>query len=164
MGRTLWPMPGGADKYLSSLERLIDMVSGTSDTDVVLDSVMTAFDLRSRKAARSYLRVLHTLGFIELAGPSVHLTRVGTRYAKTHNGVLVRKALLERVAGTKELLAAVRTRPLRMAAAAEHMRTLGYDWSTQSQVRYRLRWLEAVGEVERSGKARPAYRVPGRSV
>lgn len=153
-------MPGGQD-YLAALERLIDTISASQDTEEVLDRLMERFGLASRKAALSYLRVASTLDLVTLLGPHVSLTRSGLAYAETHSPALVRHALLERVAGTEELLAAIDESPMRMSGACEHMRTLGYDWSTQSQVRYRLRWLEAVGLVERVGVGtRPIYRVP----
>jgi repressor of nif and glnA expression len=160
--RTLWPLPGGSGTYLAGLRRILGMVEQTSDRETILDQLVAAYGLTSRKAARSYLQVLNTLGFVEVVGRSVYLTPEGRKELAKPNRARVRQALLGRVAGCTELLEALGKRPLRMAGAAEHLRAAGFRWSTQTQVRYRLRWLEEVGDVERHGNARPEYRLTSR--
>jgi hypothetical protein len=138
---------------------MLDMVAATTDTDDAVGQIVDIFDLASSKAARSYLGVVSTLGFIEIVGPSVYLTREGRKQIANPDPLRVRRALVGRVAGCSELLSLLRRRPLRMAALAERMSNAGFKWSTQSQVRYRLRWLEEVGAVERHGRGQPEYRL-----
>lgn len=158
--RSLWPLPGGAGQYLASLDTILHMVDETTDTGAVLDQIVATFErVRSRKAGRSYLHVVADLGLVNLDGPAVRLTASGRRYLKTGDVALVRKALLERVDGIAELLLLLGQRPMRIGLLHERMQTSGYRWSTMSQVRYRLRWLEEVGAVTRHGTARPEYRM-----
>lgn len=90
-------------------------------------------------------------------GESTYLTDSGQAWSATGDVEIIRKALLNRVAGCSEILTLLAQRPLRTGALAEQLAVLGYEWRTLSQVRYRLRWLEAVGLVDRIGKVRPEY-------
>ena len=158
--RSLWPLPGGTGQYVVTLGIILHMVDKTTDTDEVLDQVIAKFDrAHSRKAARSYLHVVADLGFVDLDGPVVRLTAAGRKYLKTGDVALVRKALFNRVDGIAELLRVLGQRPMRIGLLHERMKARGYRWTTLSQVRYRLRWLEEVGAVTRHGAARPEYRL-----
>jgi hypothetical protein len=158
--RSLWPLPGGTGQYLASLDAILHMVDETTDTDTVLGQIVATFErAQSRKTARSYLHVVADLGFVNLDGPVVRLTASGRKYLRTGDVALVRKALLDRVDGIAELLRLIGQRPRRIGLLHERMQANGYNWTTLSQVRYRLRWLEEVGEVTRHGRARPEYRL-----
>lgn len=135
------------------------MVEATSDRERVIERMMRDYSLSSAKAARSYLQVPHTLGFVETVGLSVYLSQNGRRELVGPDPLRVREALVTRIAGVEELLSAISKRPLRMGGAQEAMRRSGFGWATQAQTRYRLRWLEEVGDVERVGCARPEYRL-----
>jgi hypothetical protein len=158
--RSLWPLPGGSGEYLASLHSILEMVHASTDTDEVLDQLLSAFPaVASRKAARSYLHVVNDLGLVDLDGPAIRLTTAGQKYRETKDAKVVERALLNRIAGVPELLALIAQRPRRLGLLCEAMRHEGFSWSTQSQVRYRLRWLEEVDWVTRHGQARPEYRL-----
>lgn len=158
--RSLWPLPGGTGQYLVSLGTILHMVDGATDTDTVLDQIVATFErAHSRKTARSYLHVVADLGFVNIDGPVVRLTASGRKYLRTSDVALVREALFDRVEGVNELLRLIGQRPRRIGLLHECMQASGYNWGTLSQVRYRLRWLEEVGEVTRHGRGRPEYRL-----
>lgn len=155
--RTLWPLPGGSGHYLDSLAQIVEIVAGTTDVGNVVTRMVESFNLSSPKAARSYLRVLGSLGMVELAGSSIYLTTEGSRFRAERASTIVRHALLTRIAGCDEILTILRRRPLRIGLLGEELHVQGYGWATLSQLRYRLRWLEEVGLVKRRGSARPEY-------
>lgn len=111
------------------------------------------------KTARSYLRVPMTFGFLELDGPRCELTDLGEEFMSSRDLGLIYEQLVVRVAGVEEILDLLRIRPRRMGLLHEELKRQGFPWSKDTQVRYRLRWLEAVGVVRREGKARPIYHV-----
>jgi hypothetical protein len=157
--RSLWPLPGGAGRYLDSLRAILHMVDDATDTDEVLARMVVEFDkTTSLKAARSYLHVVADLRFIDLDGPVVRLTSPGRSYLKAGDPTIVRRALLARIAGAAEILELLGRRPMRIGLLHERMQEAGYSWTTVSQIRYRLRWLEEVGAITRHGAARPEYR------
>lgn len=157
--RTLWPLPGGSGGYLAAVSEMLRMVRLTTDTDEVVDNVVGRFEaVRSRKAARSYLHVLGHLGLVDMDGPVIRLSASGTSFLSSHNPAIIREALVTRIAGVAELINILRKRPARIGLLLPQLQARGYQWTTMSQVRYRLRWLEELGVVTRHGRARPEYR------
>lgn len=159
MTRTLWPLPGGTGNYLNALLWILTAVEATSETEAVVSRMMERFQLSSRKATKSYLRVVDALGFIEIVGNSVYLTPQGNAYLSHPSSDTVRVALLQNIEGCVTLAEILVQRPSRIGRLLAEMRAAGHTWTTDSQVRYRLRWLEEVGAVERLGGVRPEYRL-----
>ena len=156
--RVLWPMPGGSGNYLQSLAVILSMVADTEEIEEVMDAMLQYFrQVSSRRAVRSYLYVIAALGLIEAESHRANLTASGRRYLKTKNPRIIENALRVRVAGVEELLALLDERPRRIGLLLVEMNSLGFGWQTQSQVRYRLRWLEEVGVVGQRGRARQEY-------
>lgn len=155
--RTLWPLPGAGQGYLRAVTDILTMVQNSDRTGDAVAGLKLQFSLRSDHTASSYLRVLHTLGLVEMVGESIYITEAGEAWLSTEDSEIVRHALLQRVAGCTEIMTLLSKRPLRIGALGELLRDLGYEWKTLSQVRYRLRWLEAVDLVERIGKGKPEY-------
>lgn len=157
--QTLWPLPGGAGNYLSALEWIVRQVADDDRTEDIVDRMVTHYGLASHKTAASYLRVPHVLGVIEIVGNSVYLTAVGKEFLATPAATIIETGLVTRISGCTDITAELARRPRRLGPLAELMRERGHSWSTNSQVRYRLRWLEEVGVVGRKGTTRPEYHV-----
>lgn len=157
--RTLWPLPGGVGNYLTTLEWIVAQVAAVGRTEEVAARIVDRYDVGSLKTATSYLRVVHALGLIEISGQSVYLTRRGRTFLDAPSPAIVEEVLNARIAGCTDITAELARRPRRIGPLTELMREQGHSWSTNTQVRYRLRWLEEVGAVERQGTTRPEYRV-----
>lgn len=161
--RSLWPLPGGSGHFLDTLRWVLQQVHETTDTETIERRMTERYGLTSRTTARKYLAVPHTLGLIDLSTTLVFLEESGQRYLDDPRPALIREILFDRVDGCDHLVDILGARPLRIGPIFEQMRERGYtSWTTASQVRYRLRWLEEVGVIERSAGRRPFYRlVPG---
>jgi hypothetical protein len=161
--RTLWPLPGGTGSYLASAAKILAIITAAEDTGDAVDELVAQFPgVRSKKAALSYLRVLVSLGLVNLDGPKLLLTREGHEFFSQRDPTIIKDALIRRISGVEELLNILRINPgLRIGLLVPHLRAIGYEWTTYSQVRYRLLWLQEVGVVERTGRARQQYRFVG---
>lgn len=144
---------------MSALLWILAKVQATDSVGEVVAAMMNHFVLTSAKAAKSYLRVGDALGLIEVTASSVYLTKAGAAYLKKPSSTALQAALRQNIQGCEELLAILRKRPLRIGRLLEEMAKEGHGWTTDSQLRYRLRWLEEAGVVERRGKGRPEYRL-----
>ncbi|QLQ09120.1 MAG: hypothetical protein HZY75_00485 [Nocardioidaceae bacterium] len=148
---------------MASLAALLRIAADARYTDDAVDAVVQGFDgVSSRKAAGSYLRVAMILGLLEIDGPRCEVTPAGDAFLK-RRGVKARQQvqelLLSRVDGVEDLVDLIRERPRRIGLLLQEMNRLGFPWAKDTQVRYRLRWLEATGAVCREGRARPLYRL-----
>lgn len=158
MYRTLWPLPGGAHQYLTSLHALVLIADRAQDTDEALDLILEHFDsVHSRKAAGSYLRIGVILGLLSVDGSKCDLASHGRTFLQRQDPTQILELLRSRVEGVAELETLLREQPRRIGLLHREMFILGFKWSKDTQVRYRLRWLEAVGGVYREGRARPWY-------
>lgn len=140
------------------------MVHETTDTSAVLAAMVGRFQLANDKAATSYLRVADSLGFVEVSGPSVYLSDTGAGYLTDLDPRRIEQALVDRIAGCAEILQILKARPSQLGRIVALLCDYGYEWNTRSQVRYRVRWLEEAGVVERRGVGRPEYRLSTQSV
>lgn len=162
--RTLWPLPGGTGKYLDTLQWILDVARDKIRTEDLLTALVDQFGLQSEKAAISYLRVVHSLGLIEIVGQSTYETEPGRRYLETCDDSIVREALLSRIDGCSVIVDLMKSkgRPLQIGHIHELMVQQGYGhWQTDKQLRHRLRWLEEVGVVSRGRGTRPEYELVG---
>jgi hypothetical protein len=148
MYRSLWPLPGGNQAYVTALEKLLPHASDQPTTAAFIIRLQQEFpQVESLATANGYIRVLVALGFIELGGGQVSLTPTGREFVETRNVELVREALRTRVVGVKELLAELEDGPRTMEQLQQVLTELGLAWETNAQVGWRLHWLESVGLV-----------------
>lgn len=156
--RTLWPLPGGSGAYLRSLRWIVENSKNSCTVAELQTSLVRRFDLKGHRTSISYLRVVHSLGLIEIVGKSIYLTPTGIAFLNSEDPGIIRQALLDRIEGCDLMLDILADRPLRISVLLLKLNEAGkYSWATQAQVRYRLRWLEEVGEIVRIGKGQPEY-------
>lgn len=159
--RSLWPLPGGRGNYLAAMRWILEKVRPAMPTDELLDLVIKNFKLSSRDTAYSYLRVIHDLGLLEVKPTRVDTTQNGQDYVETQDREIIIEALINRIAGTREVIQVLSQSSMAIGKLSDEMKDLGYDsWKTKAQLRYRLHWLEEVGMVKKVGSnTRPTYEI-----
>lgn len=156
--RTLWPLPGGAGQYLCTLHWILTAAQDAITTDDLSAALVARFGLKGERTGISYLRVVHGLGLLDIVGQSIYQTVQGRQYLETHDAAVVRHALFTRIDGCTAIVELLEERPLKIGRIRDLMSEHGYGyWQTDSQLRYRLRWLEEVGVVCRGRGTRPEY-------
>lgn len=151
-------MPSGSGNYLGAVEVFLRLALDEPAVEDFLDRVRSEYgSVSSGKAAREYAHVVIDLGLLDFDRGFVRLTDVGGEYLRSRDRAIVRRALENRIAGVSELLRELGEEPDRIGLLAPRLREHGFGWKGHSQVRYRLRWLEEVGAVERVGRGRPTY-------
>lgn len=130
----------------------------------VLEVIVETHHLTGEKTAISYLRLAATLGFLEIEGGAVFLTLAGQRYLDGEElAEMTANALVSRVSACQEILEALSARPQSIAGLSTILKAQGHEWSTRTQLRYRLRWMEETGLIVRGAGGRPLYSVPAAS-
>lgn len=160
--RTLWPMPGGAGSYISSLRKLVTEVQAEPSRGELLKHFLYLFpQVSSEKTAGSYIRIVEILGLARFHSNIIELTAAGEEFLGSSGHQVIRDALLDRVYGVSELYRLLEKRALRIGLIRKELAALGIQWQTDSQIRHRLRWMEEVQLVERG---RPHHYVSYRSL
>lgn len=146
--RNLWPLPGGATAYAQTLRELIRALgSGRRRKEfesVVHDRLPT---VSSATTVRGYVSVLVTLGFADIVHGQLVPTAEGKLFARTGDLAILRRALVGRVYGVRELIETVAERPMAYPELRERLEDRGVAWNNAMAVRYRIWWLVAAGAV-----------------
>ncbi len=158
---TLWPLPGGSGAYLEALGAILELTEAGPADDEWLAAVRQRFpSVSSDKAARSYRQVVKNLGFLKMKQGRVVLTPAGREFRRSPHPRLVARALRRHISGVDEIMASLQREPKTIGLLYRELADAGLvQWSTDKQVRYRLRWLEEAGIVTRTGRARPLYSI-----
>lgn len=154
--RALWPLPGSATDYSETILVLLRMAEDSPPVPSYCRRLEVSFP-RVATTASGYLKSLTNVGLVECKEGEVRLTSAGRRLLRGSRSVLP-ELLVARVAGVSDLMTSLSRKPMRIGHLHAQLQERGFAWRTQSQVRYRLRWMEAAGIVERVALSRyPQY-------
>lgn len=155
--RSMWPLPGSSNEYLSTLRGLLRSARDQPSVRVYADRLRKSFP-GVHGTADNYIEVLAVVGLIEKRDGRVNLSHEGSRFLRSQQPERVLAELLcTRIDGVGDLLDLLADRPQRVGELHPALADRGFTWRTQSQVRYRLRWLETAGLVERRPARYPLY-------
>jgi C-terminal AAA-associated domain len=145
MYRSLWPLPGGNQAYVTALEKLLPLAANQPTTTEFISRLQREFpQVESIATANGYIRVLVALGFVELTSGQISLTPAGREFVETQDIELVREALRARVVGVQELLDELAQGARTMEQLQQVLGEVGLAWETNAQLGWRLHWLESV--------------------
>ena len=145
---SVWPLPGGGRVWKQSLDAMLAFVaqSGPTMRDGI-DWMLRRFDrVNSEKVARGYWQVPRSFGLLETVGERLALTPDGATYLASSSPEVLLTVIRKSVAGFDELLAELDQHAL---SADDGLRvltdSLGVEWESDAQVKFRLGWLENLG-------------------
>ena len=111
-----------------------------------------ASDATSTRRSRGYWQVPRSFGLLETVGERLALTPDGATYLASTSPELLLTVIRKSVAGFDELLAELDQHAL---SADEGLRvlteSLGVEWESDAQVKFRLGWLESLGVAKQRG-------------
>jgi restriction system protein len=155
MYKSLWPLPGGNQAYVTALEKLLPHVTDQPTSGEFIERLQGEFpQVQSVGTAKGYIRVLVALGLVAVEGDRLNLTPSGRTFAETRDVETVRDALRTRVVGIEEMVDEL----AQGARTSEELQgvlvQLGMAWETTSQLDWRLHWLESAGLIRQRGDGR----------
>ena len=152
--RTFWPLPGGRKAWKSSLDQMLQFVAEQAPrmVDAVEWMIRSFGAVTSEKVARSYWRVPKSLGMLQTDGERLALTAEGAEYLKDRSPVVLLQIILSKVLGVREVLQYLSERPHTMEELLARLQAeLGVEWETDTQVLWRVGWLEVLGAAWHEG-------------
>jgi len=155
--RGLWPLPGGARSYATTMRVLLGLLHDQPPVEEFIGRLQSRFPkVASKKTANGYLRVLVALGSAKIEGGRVAITPQGRAFAETGDITIAQKALRERIVGVEEVLRAITEHPRSAQELRDVLAAVGLTWETDAQLRFRMQWLESTGLVQlRNGRYEP---------
>jgi len=146
--RNLWPLPGGAAAYAETLRSLLRVLGNgrrRNEFEAVVHEKLPS--VRSATTVRGYVSVLVTMGFAEILHGQLLPTADGKAFAKSGDLGLLRRALVTRVYGVRELIDTLAQQPMAYPELRAALGKQGVSWNNAMAVRYRVWWLVAAGAI-----------------
>lgn len=162
MSASIWPLPGGIENYEDTLRQMLQLCWEPIPIDQYVAALIEKYPtVSSVRTARSYVyNVLGVLGFADIDRGIVVASATGRSYVETSDPALIESALRTRLTGVDELLEELKRQPRPISELLDAMRSRGFDWASDWQLRFRLRWLRVAGVVERRTERESAGRYP----
>jgi len=153
--RVIWPLPGGIYSFISSLEKFLERVKkGNSSRDQLQEWFVKSFDsVNSYKSAASYLNVPRNMGLIDLKDDKFILTENGEEYLQNRNADFLFHVISDNILAFEEVHQFLLNsdEPKSDQEIYEYIvENFDVEWTTLTQVSYRLLWLINLGKVEKT--------------
>lgn len=153
--RSIWPLPGGINSYVETLNELLAHVKGSKNnkSELINWFVRNYENVSSKKTAAGYLFVPKNMGLITFKDKVCILTDEGKHYLRTKDLEYLYKMISLNILAFEEIHQLLLNSPEPKA----DIEILDYvnenfdvQWSTLAQVNFRLLWLINIGKVEKT--------------
>ena len=148
---SVWPLPGGAIHWKSTLDAMLRYIAveAPTTTDAATWLISSFERVNSEKVVRGYWQVLRSFGLVESEGEQLVLTGDGSTYLEDPTDDRLLGQMRQQIAGTDELIERLGDGPASLSELRQYLNEkLGTEWETDAQVRFRLGWLSVLGAVE----------------
>ena len=153
--RGLWPLPGGTEHYVDTLNSLLEYVSkhNPSEEEFIKWFLENFPQAKSEKVIRSYISFVKKLDLIKKEGRKYKLTEIVEEYFKDFSSGKLFQILDDKVMGMHDLLAILSQGPSNTDDLYKKLSNrLGVVWKTKAQIRWRLYWLTNLELVQKRGR------------
>ncbi len=153
--RAIWPLPGGINSFLETLNLLLDHIDKHKSTrESLVTWFVESFDsVNSRKGAQGYLTVPRSMGLVDYIDGVFVLTEAGKNYRETHDKEFLFETMSRNLLAFEEIHQFLLDSPDPKSDKEifEYI-TDNFDvsWETMTQVHFRLLWLINLGKVEKT--------------
>jgi len=153
--RAIWPLPGGINSYVDTLNLLLDKIAlrNYQRNELVNWFISDFENVSSNKTAYGYLNVPKNMGLIDFLDGKVILTNEGKIYQESKNLEILFKTISDHIYVFEEIHTFLlgSTKPKTDQEILEYI-TENFDvnWSTLAQVNFRLLWLINLGKVKKT--------------
>ena len=153
--RSIWPLPGGINSYVETLNSLLKRVeSKKSKRDELINWFADNYEnVSSLKTAGGYLNVPKNMGLIHIDNGFCFLTEAGKEYLKSQDLEFLYKTISSNILAFEEIhqLLLNSPEPMTDQELLEYVNeNFEVEWSTLAQINFRIRWLINIGKVEKT--------------
>jgi len=152
--RSLWPLPGGINKYVETLNAFLEKVnnSKSSKNDLVKWFLDNYDNVNSKKTAGGYTNVPRSMGLIEVKNGVYSLTQDGKTYLSKNNNKVLYEIIHRNIFAIEEVMQFLTSseEPQKEQDVLDYLtENHGVTWTTFAQVSFRLMWLINLSKIEK---------------
>jgi restriction endonuclease Mrr len=155
--KAVWPLPGGNNAYIETLNRYLEEVSqGGNSREKLVKWYMATFDnVNSEKSANGYINVPRSFALTSLKNGLICLTDDGQEFLKSKDISFLYNTIASNVLAFDEIVEFLHSsgEPQSEQSVLEFVNeNFEVDWKTSAQVNYRLLWLMNLGKIAKTDK------------
>lgn len=153
--RSIWPLPGGINSYVESLNEILAAVNSKINTKekIVNWIIKTYENVESKKTAQGYANVPRNMGLIEFMDGIYKLTEDGAKYLHSKDKDLLYKIISANILAFDDIYEFIKTaqKPQNEESILKFLKdNFNIDWETYAQVNFRLLWLVNLGKLRKT--------------
>jgi len=143
---SLWPLPGGTNKYIDNLNKFLEAVANGQNTkkDLIGWFLENYENVKSVKSAENYIFIPKSMGLSSINEGKYYLTDDGKKYYETKDLDLLYEIINKNIFGFEEIVEFLKNSdsPQKVEDIFEYFKeNLEVEWTTYAQTTYRLLWL-----------------------
>lgn len=151
--RSIWPLPGGIDKYVDTLDKLLEIIKqGTTDKKGLINWVIKNYEnVKSEKTTWGYINVPKNMGLISFKDGKCNLTEEGEQYLNTKDLNFLYETISKNILAFDDIYQYLKTvkEPQNEEQILDYLKeNFDIEWSTFAQVNFRLLWLENLKKIK----------------
>lgn len=153
--RSIWPLPGGTDKYIETLNLfLAQLVKGNDTRSGLSKWYLESFEnVTSEASTNGYINVPKNMGLIQSSNGKFSLTTDGERYVSNPDKELLYEVIAKNILAFDDIFEYIRNseRAISEEEIMDYLKeNFDIEWTTFAQLNYRLGWLENLGKIEKT--------------
>lgn len=152
--RSIWPLPGGIDRYVDTLNDFLSaIVSGIHTKPKLIKWYIKNFEnVKSERTAEGYIFVPKSMGLVTIREGNYSLSEDGNDYMKSRDLNVLYSIISKNIFAFDEILEFLKTskEPKDEKNILEYLESnLEVGWTTYAQVNYRLLWLINLNKIKK---------------
>ncbi|PKL35952.1 MAG: hypothetical protein CVV44_20785 [Spirochaetae bacterium HGW-Spirochaetae-1] len=153
-GRSVWPLPGGINSYIATLDLYLQSIKKgiNTKTAIIKWFIDTYENVTSEKTAYGYSGVPRSMGLIEVRDGVYKLTEDGERYLGSKDIEFLYDTINKNIFGFEEIVQFIQStdEPQTDLDILDYLNeNHNVGWTTGVQVTYRLMWLVNLGKIRK---------------
>jgi len=146
-----WPLPGRWEDYVQNLVRILEKIKESKLTiDELASWASNQFGSKLEWTKNAIMIIIvHTSVVSSMENGALRLSEAGQKFLNTKDNEVILDRFLQSIWGMKEILIWLKERPLTLEEVFVNCKSFGAPWKRNYQVGFRLRWLRALGVIDR---------------
>jgi len=152
--RSIWPLPGGIDRYVDTLNNFLSAVdTGINTKSKLIRWFIDNYDnVKSERTAQVYIFVPKSMGLVTIKQGKYLLTNDGDTYLQSRDLNFLYGIITKNIFALDEIMEYLKTakEPKDEKNILEYLEdNLGVGWTTYAQVNFRLLWLINLNKIKK---------------
>ena len=151
---SIWPLPGGTDKYIDTLNKFLEAVNkGTNTKHSLVEWYKKTFEsVKSDKTAEGYIFVPKSMGLIVIQNGKYFLSEDGKVYLESKNLDILYKTISKNLFAFDEIVEYLKTIkvPKTESEILNYLKeNFNIEWTSYAQTNFRLTWLINLNKIKK---------------